>query len=80
MLFTFKKESPQNVFPVFRALAAGFIFAFALIGIWFYSNSKTEIAQTKTAENGIQNEVSKKQNNIEFIEPEINRNRNNFNE
>ena len=69
-VISFKKESPRKLFPVFRALAAGFIFAFALIGIWFYSNSKTEISQTKTVENGIQNVVSKKQNGIQSIEPE----------
>lgn len=69
-VISFKKESPRKLFPVFRALAASIILTFALVGIWFYSNSKTEIAQTKTVENVIQNDDSKKRNSIESIEPE----------
>ena len=69
-VISFKKESPRKVFPVFRALAASFILTFALIGIWFYSNSTTETSQTEPFENGIQNEVSKKQNSIEIKESE----------
>lgn len=67
-IVSFKKQPQRKVFPVFRALAASFVFAFVLIGIWFYSNVNNEIAQNKNVENSTQKDVSEKQNKIEISE------------
>jgi hypothetical protein len=65
-VLSFKKAPPRKFFPVFRALAASFVLAFVLIGVWFYFDSKPETAQHKIFENPAQKDVSEKQNKIEF--------------
>lgn len=67
----FNQETPRNLFSFFRALAAGFAFASALIVAGFiYFNSETETAQHKTIENSIQSEELKIQKPTDFIQPE----------
>lgn len=68
--FSLKIETPQKVFPFFRALAAGFAFASMLIVFGFvYFNSENETVKNQKTKFSIQTEVPKNQTTTDFIEP-----------